>query len=852
MGNFFIIDGNSLINRAFYALPLLSNEKGEFSNAVYGFCNILTKLITENSPSYIAVAFDLKEKTFRHKMYDGYKAQRKGMPTELASQMPILKKMLSLMNIKTLELAGFEADDIIGTLSKSCNIKTCIITGDKDSLQLIDENTEVWLTRKGISEIEKFDLNHLNEVYGIKPKQIIDLKALMGDSSDNIPGVKGVGEKTALNLIKEYENVENIYENINNIKGKLQEKLILDKDLCFLSKTLATINVNTPINFNLKEAEFSFPFNNEVAEFFNEYNFKTLLNKPQLFNGEVNLTKKETKKITKVLIKTKEEIINLVNELKNSNPFAICFDEDIHISNSNYQEYIIETRKDLLSLNLTYNEILKLLKEVLEDENAKKIIFDIKQTKHNLNKENITLTGEIYDILLADYLLKSGKKPVKDINSLCEDFGFETDCLACCLYFLNKTFKNLLKEKEMVSLYEDIEFPLINVLYNMEKCGFKLDYEMLLKLNKEYNNEIKLLNEEIINYAGTEFNVNSPKQLADVLFNKLNLPNKAKNSTNIEVLESLLNVHPIIESIIRYRKITKLNSTYVESYLNKIDKDNHVVHTMFNQMLTSTGRLSSTEPNLQNIPIREEEGRNLRKIFISSFENGKIISADYNQIELRLLAHFSNDPKLVEGFKNNDDIHKNTASEIFNVPPDFVNSEMRRKAKAVNFGIIYGISDFGLSQSVKCSRKEAKLFIEKYFESYPQVKKFLESSIEFAKNNGYVKTLFNRRRIIDELNSNNYNMKQFGERVALNMPLQGTASDIIKLAMIEVDKTLKKQNLKSKLILQIHDELIIDAHPEEINKVKDILKEKMENIVSLNVPLVVSISEGSSLFEAKE
>jgi len=850
MENFFIIDGNSLINRAFYALPLLSNDKGEYSNAVYGFCNILTKLILENKVDKILVAFDMKAKTFRHKMYAEYKANRKGMPEELFSQMPILKEMLKLMQIKTLELEGYEADDIIGTLASNKTTKNYIITGDKDSLQLINENTEVWLTRKGISEIEKFDIAHFNEVYGLEPEKMVDIKALMGDSSDNIPGVKGIGEKTALNLLKEYNSVENLYNNIENIKGKVQEKLINDKEMCFLSKTLATINREVPIKIDFNETNLSFPFEKEVAAFFNNYQFKTLLNKPQLFKELDNSLLKETKKISKKLINTKEELENLIIDLKNNNPFSIYIDNNVHIANSAYEEIVVTIKQSLLDDGINFNDFLNIIKPLLEDETIKKIIYDVKQNKYIFKDYNINFKGEVFDIVLADYLLKGGKKTIKSINELCENQMFSTDDKGACMYFCYKKFNALLEEYSMQNLYYNIEFPLINVLYSMEESGFKLDEELLTNLNKEYNEELSIIQNKIMELAGEKFNINSPKQLAEILYTKLGLPNKSKNSTSYEVLENLLNIHPIIELIIRYRKIAKLNNTYVESYLEKIDKNTQFVHTIFNQMLTSTGRLSSTEPNLQNIPIREIEGRNLRKIFISRYENGKIISADYSQIELRLLAHFSQDEKLVNAFLDGVDIHKKTASEIFGYPIEFVTPDMRRRAKEVNFGIVYGISDFGLSQSIHSTRKEAKQYIERYFESYPKVKEYLESSVEFAKENGYVKTLYNRRRNIDELNSNNYNLKQFGQRVALNMPLQGTASDIIKIAMIEVYNEIKKQSLKSKLILQIHDELIVDACNGEVGLIKEILKSKMENVVKLLVPLEVNITVGENLFKA--
>lgn len=851
MENFFIIDGNSLINRAFYALPLLSNSEGEYSNAVYGFCNILTKLVLENKVDNLVCTFDLKAKTFRHNMYSEYKANRKGMPEELLSQMPILKEMLRIMGIKILEKEGYEADDIIGTLSKNPNTKNYIITGDRDSLQLISNNCEVWLTKKGISEIEKIDLDALKNKLGLEPYQIIELKALMGDTSDNIPGVKGIGEKTALSLLYKYQNVDNLYEHIEEITGKLKEKLIEGKEMCLLSKTLATIDTQVPIEQN-SEAKFNFPFSQEVANFFKKYEFKTLLNKKELFEQQVEVIENK-KEIKEKYIKNEKELQELLYKLENAQIFSFYLNENFHISLSKFEEIIVVLKNDLLSVEgFDLDYILIKFKSLFENQNVEKICYDTKPFYHFLKQHNIDLKNVKFDVMLADYLVKCGKPREKDIKSLCDKENYKIENVASCLFLLYQKYLQNLEELDMLRLYYDIEMPLISVLCKMEDYGFKLDYQMLLDLNDEYLNEMKVLNEEIMNLAGEKFNINSPKQLGQILFKKLGLPNKAKNSTNIEVLENLINIHPIVELIIRYRKISKLNSTYIESYLDKIDKKTFLVHTIFNQMLTQTGRLSSTEPNLQNIPIREEEGRNLRKIFISRYENGKIISADYSQIELRLLASFSNDERLVNAFKSGQDIHTKTASEIFGVPLEFVTHDLRRKAKAVNFGIIYGISDYGLSQNIHSTRKEAKEYIERYFMTYPKVKEYLDNSIEFAKENGYVKTLWNRRRTIDELKSSNHNTKMFGERVALNMPLQGTASDIIKLAMIEIQNEFEKRNLKSKLILQIHDELIVDCFPNEEEIVKSILIDKMENVVKLNVKLEVNISEGKNLFEAKD
>lgn len=849
MENLYIIDGNSLINRAFYALPLLKNNDGEYSNAVYGFCNILAKLLTENKVDYLAVAFDLKAPTFRHLMCDFYKATRKGMPDELASQMPLLKEMLKLMNVTILEQSGFEADDIIGSLSKKFDVKSHIITGDRDALQLINEKVDVFLTRKGISEIEIFDEEHLKDTMGILPYQVIEMKALMGDSSDNIPGVKGIGEKTALNLIQTYNDVENVYSHIDDFTGKLKEKLVDGHDLAKISKTLATICCDVEINQTLEDFKFDFPFNEKVVEFFKRYEFKSILKRDNLFKDDIK--KEEPKKIKITKIKTEKELQNLAENLTNFNPFSLVLKDNFQFSNSVYEEFIIETKTNLLDDGLSGEDVLRILKPILEDEKIKKIAYDYKSLKHELDNFGISLNGVIFDTQLALYITNGGVLKYKNILNFVEDKNYDVKNLASCVYSEYPKLLKKLKEDDEENLYFNIELPLIDVLFDMEKQGIKLNREALRELNRIYDAKIEELKTKIFTLSGVEFNINSPKQVAEVLYEKLGIRKIDKNSTSAEVLEELKEDYEIADLLLDYRKYYKLNNTYVLSYLDKTNEENCIVHSVFNQTLTNTGRLSCAEPNLQNIPIKDEEGRELRKIFISSFEDGKIISADYNQIELRLLAHFSCDEKLVSAFNNGQDIHRKTASEIFGVSLDDVTNEMRSKAKAVNFGIIYGISGFGLGKSIKVSRKKGEDFIEKYLKTYPSVQSFMDSSLHFAEMNGYAKTLFNRRRYIDELFSHNKVTKKFGERVAFNMPLQGSASDIIKIAMINVAKKFKELNLKSKLIIQIHDELVVDTSIDEVEDVKKILKIEMENVCKLNVPLICEIKVGNNLYEAK-
>ena len=843
-----LIDGNSLINRAFYALPLLKNSSGEYSNAVYGFCNILIRLIETEQPKYMAVAFDLGHPTFRHDMYAEYKAGRKKMPDELASQLPVLKQTLSAMNITFVEQKGIEADDLIGTLAKKFDIETIVVSGDRDLFQLVDSTTSVWFTKKGISEAVIVSPQNIKEIYGVNANQVVELKALMGDSSDNIKGVAGVGDKGAKNLIEKYGTVENLYSHLDEISGSLKQKLIDGRESCFLSKTLATIKTDVELPYKLDDLTFDFPFKKDVYEIFNHYEFWSILKRTELF--DTNEVKVEKKTTSTKLIDDEKKLDDLVKNLSTTKEFSIhIINNEIHVANSKFEENIVKIDEKLLN----FAQILQKFANLLKNNQINKIVLNAKNLMHELAKYDVQIDGVEFDANLALYLLSGSQKTNYDAKMFAEKNGYDENNIAVSLFASKSGLLQELEKEGMIDLYNKIELPLVSVLFDMEQSGFKVDIEELSKLNQQYSDELKKLTEKIYLDAGEEFNIKSPKQLSVILFEKLalKLPRNMKKSTGVEVLERLIAEHPIIEKILRYRKIEKLNSTYIEPFLQLAEKDTHLIHTLFNQTLTSTGRLSSSEPNLQNIPVRDEEGKLLRKIFIPREKNGKIITSDYSQIELRLVAHFSQDKKLLEAYKKNIDIHAQTASDIFEVPLEFVNDKMRRDAKAVNFGIIYGISDYGLAQNINCSRQEAKLFIEKYFQTYVGVKQYMENCVAKAKEVGYVSTLFGRKRNIEELKSENYMTRQFGERAAMNMPLQGTASDIIKIAMINVSKCFKEKNLKSKLILQIHDELIVDTYPGEEKIVKEILVHEMENAVKLSIPLIAQIGEGNSWFEAK-
>ena len=827
---FLIVDGNSLAYRAYYAMPFLTSPEGTNTGAVFGFFNMLLKAIEDNTPNYIAVAFDFSKHTFRTEIFKDYKGTRQETPPELREQFPIIKELLKKLKIAVFEMENIEADDIIGTLAKSSKTtKNLILSGDRDLLQLIDTNTEVLLTKHGTTSTKSMTLESLKEEMHITPSQVVDLKALMGDNSDNIPGVKGVGPKTAQDLIEAYGTLENVYKHIDELKGSLKEKLIKDKEMAFLSYTLAKIKTDVELDFKLENLKLHYPFDVSIKEDFKRFGFGMFL-KRNIYAEVKEVEEKSQSKNIEI------DSLEILDNLKLSSTFAFNFNGNIELSTNSDTIYSLKKNFDLFSKSIETNDVILKLKNVLEDDSILKLTSDLKQELHLLKPLGIEVKN-VFDLKLGAYLIGGSKNITTSTNTYFE---------------LYEDIKTKLKNLDLEKLYYNIELPLLYVLYDMESAGFKINSKELLELSDKYTKELSELENSIQELAGEQFNVKSPKQLASILFDKLGLKAKffhKKNSTNIDVLNELISEHPIVPLIIRYRKIQKLHSTYIEPYIELVKNSGDIIHTIFNQTLTATGRLSSSEPNLQNIPVRDDEGKLLRKLFISRFDGGNIISADYNQIELRLLAHYSGDEKLVNAYKENKDIHTLTASQVFGVPESEVTPIQRRSAKAVNFGIIYGISDFGLSQNANLSRKEAKLYIEKYFATYPSVKEYMDSNVKFARENGYIKTIMGRIRRIPEINSNVYQTRQFGERVAMNMPLQGSASDIIKMAMIKVEEALK--NLKSKLILQIHDELIVDTYPGEESTVKQILKDCMENVVTLKVPLPVDINVGKTWFDCK-
>ena len=852
-----LIDGNSLINRAFYAMPILTSKDGKFTNAVYGFMNMFTRMVTDIKPKYVAVAFDLKAPTFRHKMYDEYKATRKPMPEELRPQIPLLKEVLSTMGVKILQKEGSEADDIIGTVAKATDVTTYIFTGDRDSFQLVDDKIEVHFTRRGITDVDI--LTHLNfkEKTGITPSQVIDLKALMGDSSDNIPGVPGVGEKTALNLIQTYGTVENLYNKVDDLKGKLKEKIVNGKDLCFLSKQLATIDVNVDVDTNLDSMILNFPFGKAVKEKFVELDFKSLYQKESLFleqSEEFSTTPQQNQDQLKPIKIISVDNLDFLKTLDFNKTYSLAVEQDLVCLFDGQVEYKLAVNRTLLDDGFNLGDIITALTPLFSS-NAKIITYG----KKDLKRLVYSVTGEVInsnfeDLSLVKYLVDFTGGEEK-LSVVLDQYGLDKNTPACSVFNLfNKL--SLSFDQKTESLYKNVELPLSDVLFDMEIAGFKVDAIALAKTGEgfkakleEYKDQIRRLTNE------PELNVNSPKQLGEVLFEKLKIAKGKKTktgySTSAEVLEDLEDAHPVVGMILEFRKIQKLYSTYVEGFKPLIEKSTGLIHTCFNQTVTATGRLSSKEPNLQNIPVREELGRELRRFFVPRNKDGVLVSADYSQIELRLLAEFSKTKALIDAFKKGEDVHRQTASKVFGVGEDQVTPQMRSRAKAVNFGIIYGISEYGLAKQLKISPAEARGYINSYFKEFPQVKEYMNQNVAFAKLNGYSVTVLGRKRQIPELNSSNYSIRQFGERVAMNMPLQGSSADIIKLAMLGVSKKLKELNLKSKLILQVHDELIVDCVKDEIDLVEKILVEQMEGALNLEVPLTVSVGKGESWFDAK-
>lgn len=886
-----LIDGNSLLNRAFYAMPVLSTKDGLYTNAVFGFVNMLIKISSDVKPEYLAVAFDLKAPTFRHKMYADYKGTRKPMPDELRVQVPLIKEVLRLMNIAIYEKEGVEADDVIGTIAKRSGMKTFIITGDKDSFQLVDENVSVLFTKRGITELEEYNAANFTEKTELIPSQIIDLKSLMGDSSDNIPGVKGVGEKTAKTLLLKYGTLEGVYSHIEEVGGKLQEKLKEDENNARLSYTLASINTDCGIDFSVNDMRFRLPFPYAVRKKFISLEFKALSSKLSLFedpnSAENNLATEvsensfgnataENHSATPVAEKTEadretaEEVVAppktiAVKILSDFNPKYICGRcaltllpnrADVY-SEEEHTEYIFAIKEMLIDDGFNLSEVLGALSPLFGEESfaEKLILFDKKEFMHRLCEAGFALCSPADDLTLIKYLADFTGKTASLIETI-EEYDENVDLPAFSLFKIFGRLSKKLAEENMQKLYSEVELPLVNVLFDMETAGFKVDYEALSEAGLNFKKTLDELESKIRESAGEkDLNVNSPVQLGDVLFGKMKLGKAKKTkrgySTSAEVLEAIEEAHPIVPLILSYRRIQKLFSTYVEGLKPLIDKKTGLVFSSFNQTVTATGRLSSKEPNLQNIPVREEEGRELRKFFVPRDENHILIGADYSQIELRLLAAFSGCEGLIKAFTEGHDVHAETASKVFNVSLAEVTPEMRRAAKAVNFGIIYGISEYGLAKSLKVSPAAAKEYIAGYFREYPEVKKYMDDNVAFAKEHGYAITMLGRRRYIKEINASNFNLRSFGERAAMNMPLQGSSADIIKLAMLGVHDRLKKEGLSSKLILQVHDELIIDALRSETERVKKILVEEMEGAVKLSVPLTVELGSGETWYDAK-
>lgn len=898
-----LIDGNSILNRAFYGImgnKMLMTPDGKYTNAVYGFLAILFKVLEDIEPAYLMVTFDLKAPTERHKLYDGYKATRKGMPNELAEQMPILKDILRSMNIAIIEKEGYEADDVLGTMAKRAEkegFDVTIVSGDRDTFQLTSKKIKVRIphTKMGKTETETFDEKAVCEKYGVTPEQLIEVKGLQGDASDNIPGVPGIGEKTALDLIKKYKTINGIYEAIekgeDDLKPKVKEKLIENKEMAELSKFLGTINLEVPIEEKVEEFKVKEWDKEEVLKKFKELKFNRFIERFNLKSEEApkqNLTEMFEIKT----LNTKQEIENLLNKIKKELVFIL------RTENVENEKLIIKKQIKAIYIyneNIIYEikfgnteEFVLYFKTIFENENIQKYSYQMNEIYVLLHQIGIALKAIKFDAEIAAYILNPSNNHYKleelssqylniDIPEYLEAVGANVEKQkqitlfekaedtvdsqkyqnAIYVYTIAKLIDVMIKKLEEINsleLFKNIEMPLITVLAEMQYEGIYVNKEELISFGDKLKEEIETIKQEIYNLAGEEFNINSTQQLGTILFEKLKLPvykkTKKGYSTDVDILEKLKPEHPIIEKILEYRTLMKLNSTYIEGLIVYINKYTHKIHSYFHQTITATGRISSTEPNLQNIPTRAEQGKQIKKAFKAQ-EGNIFIDADYSQIELRILAHISGDKHMKEAFLNNEDIHKQVASKVFDVPLEEVTKEQRTAAKAVNFGIVYGISGFGLAEQLGIGRKKAEQYIEQYLEKYKGVKKFMDEIVEKAKEQGYVETLFHRRRYIPELTSNNYMVRQFGSRAAMNTPIQGTAADIMKIAMVKVYNKLKQEKLNAKLILQIHDELLIECKIKEKEVVKKILKESMEEATKLSIPLEVEISEADDWYEVK-
>jgi len=865
-----LIDGHSILHRAFYGIPDLTNAEGLHTNAIYGFLNILFKLLEEEKPQYLVVAFDVHAPTFRHKMFEAYKGTRKPMADELREQVPVIKEVLQAMGVKVVEQAGLEADDILGTLAKRCETNgmvVSVISGDRDLLQLATDKIQIRIpkTKRGTTEIENYYAKDVKERYQVTPIEFIDVKGLMGDSSDNIPGVPSVGEKTATKIIVEYGSIENAYEHVEELTPPRAAKALREHyELAKLSKELATIIVDADITCSLEDAKLGNLYTQEAYTWFQRLQFKNFLHRfdVQASSHDVEesfqtITKKDIADtifeqakqqtvVGVVIYKSSENVLPLFAHMADVGGVGIAFEEEntycIPIHGDITKEYLFAQIEEIASKVATFS------------------MFDLKE---QLTTITIQKPENCFDMTLAAYLLNPLKSDYtyedvarEYLDMMLEDKA-EEEVKVCyqahTAYMANARLQQKLKEQRLDKLFFEVEMPLLFALSNMEKCGIRVAKEELKEYGNELAKKIQILEKQIYEDAGEEFNINSPKQLGVILFEHLGIEGGKKTktgySTAADVLEKLAPEYPIVNKILEYRQVAKLKSTYADGLANFIGTDGRI-HGKFNQTITATGRISSAEPNLQNIPVRMELGRLIRKVFIPE-EDYIFIDADYSQIELRVLAHCSGDKALIEAYKHAEDIHRITASQVFHTPFEEVTDLQRRNAKAVNFGIVYGISSFGLSQDLSITRKEAAEYIERYFASYPEVKQFLDTTIQQAKDLGYVETLFERRRPVPELQSSNFMQRSFGERVAMNAPIQGSAADIMKIAMIGVGEALKEQGLRSRIVLQVHDELLIEAHKDEVEQVKEILVQKMEQAVQLDVPLIIDIHTGKNWYEAK-
>ena len=865
-----LIDGHSILNRAFYGLPDLTNAEGLHTNAIYGFLTIMFKLLEEEKPEYLTVAFDVHAPTFRHKMYAEYKGTRKPMADELRQQVPVIKEVLHAMGVKTIECAGLEADDLIGTLSNRCEnegMEVTVISGDRDLLQLATEHVKIRIpkTKQGKTEIEDYYAKDVEERYQVTPKEFIDLKALMGDTADNIPGVPSIGEKTATKIITQYHSIEEAHEHVDELKPPRASKALSEHwDLAVLSKELATINVKADFPYELSEAKLGNLYTEEAYIFFQKLEFKNLLSRfdvsapaNKVEDGFKIITSKseaekvfvqaeEASTIGAVIFKDLENVLPLFADQAGLGGIGLCFSKE--------ESYCIKVEKDI-----TGEWLLKKLADVAE----KAETYAMFHLKESMEQVTIRNQANCFDVSVAAYLLNPLKNNytwedvAREHLGLMIDEKIDQDMKACYESYVNYASVEVLRQKlrdtKMDTLFRDIEMPLVFTLFDMEQNGIRVEADALKQYGDQLAGKMAELEKEIYEEAGETFNINSPKQLGVVLFENMKLPGGRKTktgySTAADVLEKLAPEHPVVAKILEYRQYTKLKSTYADGLANYIQDDGRI-HGKFNQTITATGRISSTEPNLQNIPVRMELGRLIRKVFIPE-EGYRFVDADYSQIELRVLAHCSGDEHLIQAYKEQSDIHRITASQVFHIPFDEVTPQQRRNAKAVNFGIVYGISSFGLSQDLSITRKEAAKYIDDYFATYPGIKTFLDHAVTHAKEEGYVVTLFGRRRPVPELSSSNFMQRSFGERVAMNSPIQGAAADIIKIAMIRVNQRLKDQKMKSRLVLQVHDELLIEAYEPELDEVQNILKEEMEHAAELKVPLEIDMHTGDNWYEAK-